>query len=63
MWWRPTSRGGQGSLDGLRNPYGGLFARIKKLAEEHAWRASITEDVAEQARWEMVDRAADRGEN
>lgn len=52
----------QGGLAGLTNPYGGVFARIAKLAEEQAWRTRLTDDVAERARWAMVDRAVRRGE-
>jgi hypothetical protein len=52
----------QGGLAGLVNPYGGVFARIAKLAEEQAWRTRLTDDAAELARLEMVDRAAHRGE-
>jgi hypothetical protein len=53
----------QGGLAGLVNPYAGVFSRITKLAEEQAWRVRLTDDEAELARFEMVDRAAHRGES
>jgi hypothetical protein len=52
----------QGGLAGLVKPYGGVIARIAKLAEEQAWRTRLTDDTAELARLAMVDRAAHRGE-
>jgi hypothetical protein len=52
----------QGGLEGLRKPYGGIFKRIEKLAEDQAWRIRLTDSAAEQARWAMVDRAVRRGE-
>jgi hypothetical protein len=52
----------QGGLAGLVKPYGGVFSRIAKLAEEQAWRTRLTDNAAERARLGLVDRAAHRGE-
>ena len=52
----------QGGLEGLRKPYGGIFKRIEKLAEDQAWRIRLTDERGRTSPWAMVDRAVRRGD-
>jgi hypothetical protein len=51
-----------GGFAGVRNPYGALIARIRRIPENASAESRMLGEAAESRRWRQVEAAACRGE-